>query len=532
MSMELFGKTGLREPEITLHPYQNEAVEAVMSRFSAGDRSTLLVMATGLGKTATVAGVARKFVEGGHRVLFLAHRNELLSQAIQEFDQMGVYACLEQGDQRARALGEPDVVVSSIQTMTPKRLLSWDKDYFGLVIIDEAHHAPATSYKRSIGYFDSAKILGATATPERGDGEDLGQIFQSIAYEMNVYDGINAPPPGPYLCDYKVCPCNVDIDLRSINARGEDFTDAQLADRIGPSIEILANAIRQEAEQRKTLIFVPVIKIAQGMATAMQSMGLNAEWISGEDPDRDDKMKRYRKGEIQFLANSMLLTEGVNVPDISAVAFCRPTKSWKLFCQMAGRGLRIAEGKKYCRFIDFNYITADHDLVKPVHLMDRCNLDSIVLEIAQEMLDADKNLTMTRAIRKAKDEHKRRTILNIQARERAIKYRKVSYRPFDVYETLGLPWRGAKDQGSIKNKATPRVAAVLTKMGIDGAHEMSRSKAANLLDHLGQRRKLGKATFKQASWLIANGIDPDVARDMSFSDASAQLDRFFNKKRA
>ena len=533
MSTLILDKPILGPCRIDLRPYQADAIQAVRNEFVKGVNSTLLVMATGGGKTLVFGMIARKAIEKGGLVLILAHTEELINQAVNKLDMMGVEVGVEKAEQRARAIFDPDAVIASVQTMKPKRLATWDPNYFTMVIVDEAHHAVCNSYQRILRHFKSAKVLGVTATADRTDEENLGQVFESVAFEMNLWDLMTAPDPGPYLCQLRFVQCDVDIDLRSLNAKGDDYTDTDLEARIGPMVEVLSNAIRQEAGERKTLIFTPQVKSAQAMATAMQSMGLRADWISGDDQDRKRKVQEFREGKLQFLANCAVLLEGFDVPDVSAIALCRPTKSRPLYSQIVGRGTRISPNKSDCLLIDFNYLTAKHDLVRPVDLMDKSTCDDEVLAIAQEMILDDKNVNLMQAIEQARVEHEKRTVLRIKARERDVKYRKVSYNPLDVCGTLGLPWRGNKNPDAIIHKATPGQVKYLTNcFGVENADQLSRARATTMIDFLKNRMDRGLATMKQVSWLIARGLPPEQARSMSKEDATARLSEFFKKKGA
>jgi superfamily II DNA or RNA helicase len=533
MSTLILDKPILGPCSIDLRPYQDKAINAVRNEFVKGVKSTMIVVGTGLGKTIIFGMIARRAIEKGGRVLVLAHTEELISQAVNKLDMLGVEVGIEKAEQKARAIFDPDAVIASVQTMKPKRLSTWDPNYFTLVIVDECHHAVCTSYQRILRHFKSARVLGVTATADRSDEESLGQVFDSVAFEMNLWDGMT-DPDGPYLSQLRFVQCDVDIDLRSLNVKGDDYTEEDLEAIIGPKIEVLANATRQEAGDRKTLIFVPQrVKLAQAAATAMQSMGLRAEWVSGDDQDRKQKIQDFRDGKLQYLANCNVLTEGVDVPEVAAIGLWRPTKSRSLYSQQVGRGVRLSPGKEDCLLIDFNYLTAKHDLVKPVDLMDKSTCDDEMLTIAQEMILQDKNTTLVQAIERAKTESEQRKVLRIKAREREIKYRRVSYNPLDVCDTMGLPNRASKSPDAIIHKATPGQVKFLTNcFGVENADQLSRTRAKTMIDFLKNRMDRGLATMKQVSWCIAKGVPPEVARAMSKQEASQKLDEFFKKKGA
>lgn len=513
-----------------LRPYQEEAIDAARNRFAAGDKSTLLHLPTGTGKTVVFGSIARKVVERGGRVLVLAHRGELIEQAVNKLDELGVEAGVEKASSRARSLYEPDVVVASVQTMQRERLAGWPQDYFRLLITDEAHHATAPTYRRIYRHFHPALHLGVTATADRADEDDLGQVFESVAYEMTLWDAMRPEPPGPYLCRLKFVQCDVEIDLRDIRTTAGDYNLADLEDRIGPMVETLANAIRQEIGDRRTIVFTPDVGSAQAMATALQSLGFRADWISGDDPDRRGKVDRLRSGDLQILCNCAILTEGFDCPPISAIALCRPTKSRSLYSQMVGRGTRLYPNKEDCLLIDFNFLTAKHDLVKPAELFDSTVTDTEVLDLANEIAAKNKGMDLFDAVERAEVEHKERQILRIKARERTVSYRRVAYDPAAVFDTLGLAWRGPKD--SVTTRATPGQVRYLTTFGVEDAPNLSKTRAKTLLDYLSDRRNKGLASMKQISWAIAKGMDPAQARSMTKQEASAFLDTVFHKRPA
>jgi superfamily II DNA or RNA helicase len=182
------------------------------------------------------------------------------------------------------------------------------------MIIDEAHHATATSYQRLLAHF-TCKVLGVTATPDRADEDNISDVFETVADEMTIWEAMTAPSPGPYLCRLLFAPCEIDIDLRELSTKDGDFTNEDLADRISPHIEVLANAIRQETGERKTLVFTPTVKVAMGLATALSdSLGLSADWVSGDCIDRDARVEKYKNGMTRILVNCNLLTEGFDDP--------------------------------------------------------------------------------------------------------------------------------------------------------------------------------------------------------------------------
>ena len=252
-------------------------------------------------------------------------------------ERVGLSPGVERAEETARSSFEPHAVVASVQSICrPKRLETWPTDYFKLIVVDECHHATAKTYQRILKHFASAKLLGVTATPDRADGEEIAEVFNTIAYEMSLWEAMTAPPPGPYLCGLTIDRCETEIDLRQLRTTRGDFSPADLEEIILPIIEMLANATREKIGDRQTIVFTPDCGSASAMATALQSLGLRADYVWGDSPDRAEKVEKYRTGETQVLVNCMLFVEGFDAPETSAIVLCRPTKSRSLYSQMVG----------------------------------------------------------------------------------------------------------------------------------------------------------------------------------------------------
>lgn len=545
MSM-LLDKPVLGPLRVDLRDYQMDGFHSTRAAFGKGYKRVYAVMATGLGKTIFFGYIARKCVEKGGRVLVLAHMDELISQAVNKLDLLGIEAAVEQGPSYARASWPPDVVVATVQTMKGERLRSWPSDYFSLIIVDECHHSTASSYVNILDHFD-AKVLGVTATPKRSDDESIDDIFEHRSFEYGLIDGMKAPAPGPYLCRLEMAPCPIDIDLRDIKCRKGDFSVEDLEARITPHIETLANSIRQEIGQRLTIIFTPDVASCQGMATALGEggLGLNATWTSGADRDRKGKMDLFEEGHYQILCVCQIGREGLDIPKIASVVPLRPTKSALLMTQMIGRGTRPKPDGGNCLVLDFNYLCNRPGLVSPLCVFDSERFDPAVLTEAERILKMDKLrkrnkppgsedenvLDLLDVVQRAERVHRDEQIVRIRARERKVQYKSIRYDPLAVYETMGIAWRGPKE--ATINRATPGQIAFLKKLGIVDAEKMSKTRAHTLLDFLVNRMNEKRATVPQVSHLIANGVDPDQARAMTKDEASEHLGRLWgNSKRA
>ena len=351
-----------RQP-FELRGYQRQAVAGVFTSWGQYDRS-LGIAPTGSGKTIIFAEVAERRQPFG-RTLILAHRDELIDQAL---DKLHRFKGLKGSKEKAQDHADYDasIVVASVQTLARKsRLERFSRGHFDTTIIDEAHHVLAETYQKILSYFNSEKTLGVTATPDRGDTRDLGRFFEDIAFEIGLIDLIKAG----FLCPIKVRTVPIQIDISNVSTRAGDFSEEELAAALEPVLEQIAEAVIAYAKGRKTLIFVPLIRIAAQFADILRERGLAAEMISGACTDRAEKLARFTKGETQILCNAMLLGEGYDEPSINCVVILRPTKIRSFYAQMVGRGTRTHPGKDHLSLLDFLWLSRQHNLVKPTQLI-------------------------------------------------------------------------------------------------------------------------------------------------------------------
>lgn len=353
-----------------LRQYQKEAVEAVEGAFK-DVQSTLIVLATGCGKTIVFSHVAANEVRRGGRVLILAHRGELLEQAIDKLRRAtGIVAGMEKADITSDTFDEPPytVVVGSVQSMCrEKRLERFSPDEFSLIIIDECHHALTSTYGSVIGYFKDAKLLGVTATPDRGDLRSLGEVFQSISYEYSIVQAIK----DGYLCPIRAQTIPLQIDLSQVVKQGGDYQAAGLGSALEPYLHQICREIRVRAADRKTVVFTPLIATSRKMLDIFKAEGVTeVREVNGESEDRAETLKWFEtapKGCV--LLNSMLLTEGWDEPSADCICVLRATKVRALFVQMVGRGTRLSPGKENLLLLDFLWLTSTHDLCRPACIL-------------------------------------------------------------------------------------------------------------------------------------------------------------------
>jgi superfamily II DNA or RNA helicase len=347
---------------MTLRPPQALALSSILDEFTRVQR-TMLVLPTGVGKTIVFSFLAKHFVEAGGKVLILAHREELIVQACNKLKAAtGIDAAIEKAEQEAHDTFH-DVTVASVQTLCrPKRLARFRPDQFDLIIVDEGHHAISASYQAILTYF-SAKVLLVTATPDRGDKKNLGQIVESCAFEYSLRDAIVEG----YLCPITVETIPLKIDLTQVSTSKGDYDQGELGTALTPYIPQIITELATRCANRKTLVFTPLCAIAQTFRDAARAGGIDAYYASGVY--RDEMSAFEAAGKNSMLFNAMLVTEGYDHPAIDAVVVLRATKVRGLYAQMIGRGTRILPGKDNLLILDFLWLTAQHDLVHPVHLV-------------------------------------------------------------------------------------------------------------------------------------------------------------------
>lgn len=361
-----------------LRPYQSEAKEAIFQEWDKGVLRTLLVLPTGCGKTIVFAKVTEDCVRRGDRVLILAHRGELLDQAADKIEKTTKLGCATEKAEQSCLGSWFRVVVGSVQTlMREKRLGQFPADYFNTIIIDEAHHSISDSYQKILAHFDKARVLGVTATPDRGDMQNLGKVFDSLAYEYTLPKAIKAG----YLSPIKALTIPLKLDLSGVSMQSGDFKAGDIATALDPYLYQIADEMEKYCKDRKTVVFLPLVKTSQKFRDILIEKGFKAAEVNGESKDRAEVLEAFGRGDYNVLCNSMLLTEGWDCPSVDCIVVLRPTKVRSLYSQMVGRGTRLYPGKEHLLLLDFLWHTERHELCHPADLIctDR--------EVAQKMTD-------------------------------------------------------------------------------------------------------------------------------------------------
>jgi ATP-dependent helicase IRC3 len=397
--------------QLGLRDYQHRAQHSVANEFWKTDGASrqLGVLPTGTGKTVVFSTLAlhpgieqffKAFPADQRKILVIAHREELLTQAQEKYEKYNPHLKVEIEQADKWASPEADVIIASIQTLGSRqgrRLGRLKREQIRVVIIDEAHHATAQSYVSVCQYFgflppddfmpkpgkmqvDEALkfqrdrlsawdsqgkpprlLLGVTATPKRADRVGLELVFQKIVFEETMLDMIRQG----YLARPRGLRIQGKALLDKVHTKGGDFDEGELAEAIN-NVErnrIIVKAWLEHAQGRKTIAFTVNVQGAIDLAAEFQAAGVKAAAIHGGSKDRKALLKAFSTGEIEMLVNCNILTEGFDEPNVQCIIHARPTKSSVLYTQMTGRGTRLCDGKVDCLIIDVVDITTRHSLV-------------------------------------------------------------------------------------------------------------------------------------------------------------------------
>lgn len=313
-----------------LRPYQEEAVRAVEREWASGHRRTLLALPTGTGKTIVFAKIVERVADGGGRSLVLAHRGELLDQAAEKIAAVTGLPCAVEKAELTSLGGFEAVTVGSVQTlMREGRLSRFSPSRYDCIVVDEAHHALADSYRRILDHFGGADVLGVTATPDRADRRQLGEVFDSLAYEYSLPKAIR----DGYLCPIEAQTIPLDIDIRHVAVQHGDWSASQLGNALDPYLDAIADAMADAGcRGRRTVVFLPLVRTAEAFRDRLAERGFRAAEVDGLSGDRAEVLDAFQRGEYDVLCNSMLLTEGWDCPSVDCIVVLRPTKSRPLYC--------------------------------------------------------------------------------------------------------------------------------------------------------------------------------------------------------
>ena len=507
-----------------LRPYQQQAKDAIFSEWENGIKKTLLVLPTGCGKTIVFAKVAEECVKGGSRVLILAHRGELLDQAADKIGKSTGLGCATEKAEQTCLGSWFRIVVGSVQSMMrEKRLNQFPNDYFNTIIIDEAHHCISDSYQKVLRHFPDAEVLGVTATPDRGDMQNLGTVFESLAYEYTLPKAIKEG----YLSPIKAVTIPLKIDMSAVRVQAGDFKSGDIATALDPYLESIAEEMEKYCSNKKTVVFLPLVKTSQKFRDILNNHGFKAAEVNGDSKDRAEILEAFDKDQYNVLCNSMLLTEGWDCPSVDCIVVLRPTKVRSLYCQMVGRGTRLSPetNKDHLLLLDFLWHTERHELCHPASLIcesaevaqkmtENMEKDAgcvIDIEEAEKAASEDVVAQREEALAKQLSEMKRRKkrLVDPLQFEMSIQAEDLSgYVPAFGWE-MAPPSDGQKK--------------TLEKLGILPDAIENAGKASKILDRLDKRRREGLTTPKQIRFLESRGFQH--VGTWQFETAKNMIDR-------
>lgn len=506
---------------MALRPYQQAAADAVFGQWQSGVNKTLLVLPTGTGKTVVFASITENCVKNGDRVLILAHRGELLQQAADKLLKFtGLRSAVEKAEESC--LGSwYRVAVGSVQSLQrPARLERFPTDYFDTIIIDEAHHCVSDGYLRVLDYFSGAKVLGVTATPDRGDMKNLGQVFDSLAYEYTLPAAIK----DGYLCPIKALTIPLQLDISGVGVQSGDFKPGELGTALDPYLDQIADEMEHYCKNRKTVVFLPLVKTSQKFKDILNRHGFRAAEVNGDSEDREQVLQDFEQDKYNVLCNSMLLTEGWDCPSVDCVIVLRPTKVRALYSQMVGRGTRLHPGKDHLLLLDFLWHTERLDLCHPADLV--CEDREVAQKMTEEVNDKGAAVDLLEAQQQAesdvvaqREEALAKTLSEMRTRKRKLvdplQYAMSIQDPGLTSYVPAFGWE--TESPSAKQKAQ------LEKYGIFPDEIKTAGEAQRILDRMAERRGKGLTTPKQIRLLESRGFVH--VGEWSFDAAKAMIDR-------
>ena len=505
-----------------LRKYQQESINSIQEEWNNGRKRTLLVLPTGCGKTVVFTKLAEEMVKQGKRVLILAHRTELLEQASDKlFKITGLKTALEKAD--STAIGSwCRVSVGSVQTLQrDKRLNQFPKDYWDVIIVDEAHHILSDGYMKVMKYFDVANVLGVTATPDRSDMRNLGSYFDSLAYEYSLVQAIKEG----YLSKIKALTIPLSLDLSNVSMSAGDFKASDVGTALDPYLEQIADEMVKQCADRKTVVFLPLVKTSQKFRDILNAKGFRAAEVNGESKDRAEVLEGFENDRYNVLCNSMLLTEGWDCPSVDCVVVLRPTKVRALYSQMVGRGTRLHPGKEELLLLDFLWHTERHELCRPAHLI--CETPEVAQKMVENMeeetgvmLDLeDMEVKATEDVVAQREEALAKQLEEMRKRKRKL----VDPLQFEMSIHAEDLSNYVPNFGWEMAPASDKQIKALEKYGILPDEIANAGKAALYLDRLHKRQSEGLTTPKQIRFLEGRGFK-DVGM-WQFDQARNMIDR-------
>jgi superfamily II DNA or RNA helicase len=526
-----------------------KAAELNANRTTAGAaRSTMIVLFTGGGKTQVFSAIVKEWTaiirrvdpHSHARVLVLAHRTELVQQARARLEQMtGEHVEVEQADKHASLRAR--IVVASIDSIKQKRRLErFPRDHFSLIIMDEFHHYISETYRRPADYFETAKLLGVTATPDRGDKKALGMLAESVAFKMDIEDGIDEG----FLVPIEGKEVVVDsVDLSHVETtRGGDFHQDQLDDAMLKGMEGICQKLFELVPNEHTVVFTPGVATAHyGAAKLNEYRPGCAAAVDGETPPdvRKRVLADFAAGKLHYVFNCAVLIEGFDAPITNVVARANPTKSRSRYAQEIGRGTRVLPGviddvqgrgmeetrkrlialsaKTKMLVLDFTGNCGEHSLVGPEDILGGKYTD-------EEIKAAKKRRKETGEtdVKKSLDQARRELKALAAMTKAKVEARVIDFDPFNVFAPAEGREQAYRMQNGFKPMSESQFKA-LSKLGFTGQQLNGKSahEASVMLAASAKRREKGLASYKQLEHLKRFGVG---SKELTAARASQALD--------
>jgi len=540
----------------TMRPYQNAAVEAVFKSWEECN-SALIVLPTGLGKTVVFSEIVRRMQPV--RSMVIAHREELIFQAAEKIAKVtGLQGGIEMGENHVDGWfgTPPPYVVSTVQTQCSGgdgggRMTKFLPGDFGLVVIDEAHHATGKTYRRVIDYYrknPQCKVLGVTATPDRADEEALGQVFEDVAYEYQILDAIHQG----WLVPVKQQMVTVGtLDFSQIKTTAGDLNQGELAEvmEAEKNLQAVAEPTVQICGERRAIVFATTVAQAERLAEIINRYRPDrAAWLCGKT-DKDTRRRMladFKEGRLQYVVNVGVLTEGFDDSGVEVIVMARPTKSRALYAQMAGRGTRPHDSvagmlggcasdaerrsliagsvKPSCLIVDFAGNAGRHKLVCSADILGGKVSEDVIAAATERAKNSGEPVDMTELIQqelKLKEERRKAEAMRRAQLKVRAKFMVSDIDPFNEWDLTPVQERGWDRARHFTEKQR---AVLLQRIKVD-PDKIPYGQGKQLLDEYFRRMNRGYASMPQARLVRRLGVHAP----MRFNEASRYIEE---RKRA
>lgn len=527
--------------ELEWRDYQEKAIRDCWKAFQEGYYRIYYKMSVAGGKTLTSAAMADNWLREDKPVLWLAHNKKLLKQAASTFALLGWYPLHEQGEQQALIdfiFGKSKLVIGSVASLRGDRLKKWPRDSFSLIVYDECDMALAPTNVELIRHFNTARLLGMTGTDDRGDGKNLGSLFQLRIKSLDLVETTAKSMTVPIVRNkIRVEP---GIDLRKLKKK-KDFDEKELGQIIASESELICSVLSQEQHNtggianRPTMVFCPDIHSSEVIADNLNKFGITAKALHSKMSPRQREVgeREFVAGQYQCLVNAVAYTVGTDFPFVSCIVLLRPTKVRRLLEQIIGRGVRLPDnnplsrGKEDCLVIDFPWIVGDvHKLIHTADIYDDGTLAEPIKERVKEIMD-ERTCTPQEAKERAEREAEIAGFRkqHMEFKRRQVMVRSMVHDPLSMFDFLGLKQQTRTEEFVGWQRPSDFLVSQLRQFKVPNPEKLSFGQAQRLTSNLIKRRNKHLCSPAQARYLLDLGADPDSLRNMKTKDASAAIQR-------